>query len=440
MSKKRTRKQVRPEVERTANENEGLVSSSLANRKLDTVSNMVGKLREKPLIHKPSQNFIQRTVWTVIMLVFFFIILAMGPFWILVLVTVLQIGVYKEVIAIASVPSREKDLPLTKVVNWCFLITTLYYAYGESILRYFHHLLIVDSYLMPLATHHRFISFMLYTISFVLFVASLKKGNYKFQFSQFCWTHMTLLLVVGQAHFMINNIFEGLFWFFVPVCYVVCNDVFAYLCGKVFGKHPLIQLSPKKTVEGFVGGWVCTVVVGSLLSFMLMRSNYFICPTRDLSATIFSNIECVPNSVFLPKTYNVPLIMSRLFRFPRTLTLAPIYFHLAVFATFASLVAPFGGFFASGLKRAFKLKDFGDSIPGHGGLTDRVDCQLLNGAFVYMYVQSFISEKRGNVTELLEIAVTSLTSAEQLELFEDLKEYLISQGKLTVDAICQACR
>jgi phosphatidate cytidylyltransferase len=43
---------------------------------------------------------------------------------------------------------------------------------------------------------------------------------------------------------------------------------------------------------------------------------------------------------------------------------------------FASIIAPFGGFFASGFKRAFKIKDFGDSIPGHGGITDRMDCQV----------------------------------------------------------------
>jgi CDP-diglyceride synthetase len=35
-----------------------------------------------------------------------------------------------------------------------------------------------------------------------------------------------------------------------------------------------------------------------------------------------------------------------------------------------------GGFFASGFKRAFKIKDFGDTIPGHGGFTDRMDCQV----------------------------------------------------------------
>jgi len=49
---------------------------------------------------------------------------------------------------------------------------------------------------------------------------------------------------------------------------------------------------------------------------------------------------------------------------------------------FASLVAPFGGFFASGFKRAFGIKDFGHSIPGHGGMTDRMDCQYVKELFL----------------------------------------------------------
>jgi len=79
----------------------------------------------------------------------------------------------------------------------------------------------------------------------------------------------------------------------------------------------------------------------------------------------------------------------------------PVQWHALALGLFASIIAPFGGFFASGFKRAFKFKvlilfgiicwkyispskislclyiqDFGDSIPGHGGFTDRMDCQV----------------------------------------------------------------
>lgn len=54
-----------------------------------------------------------------------------------------------------------------------------------------------------------------------------------------------------------------------------------------------------------------------------------------------------------------------------------IHFHTFFLGLFASLLAPLGGLFASGFKRAIKIKDFADLIPGHGGLTDRMDCQIL---------------------------------------------------------------
>ena len=57
-------------------------------------------------------------------------------------------------------------------------------------------------------------------------------------------------------------------------------------------------------------------------------------------------------------------------------------FHILAMATFASLIAPFGGFFASGLKRTFKIKDFGDLVPGHGGIT---------GIYIYLFrVEIFV--------------------------------------------------
>ena len=59
-------------------------------------------------------------------------------------------------------------------------------------------------------------------------------------------------------------------------------------------------------------------------------------------------------------------------------TIYPIQFHALLLGLFASLVAPFGGFLASAIKRAYGIKDFDSLIPGHGGMMDRMDCQFLS--------------------------------------------------------------
>lgn len=62
-----------------------------------------------------------------------------------------------------------------------------------------------------------------------------------------------------------------------------------------------------------------------------------------------------------------------------------------------------GGFFASGFKRAFKVKDFGDSIPGHGGVTDRCDCQMLMAVFSYLWYNNIIRVAEVSVAEVIDM-------------------------------------
>ncbi|KAL8829226.1 MAG: hypothetical protein Q9170_006270, partial [Blastenia crenularia] len=376
---------------------------------------------------KKKQTFITRTIWTLVMIAGFFLAMFAGHIYVIGIITAVQIVSFKEVIAIANVPSQAKELPFTRSLNWYFLGSTMYFLYGESVVYYFKHIVLVDRVLLPFATHHRFISFMLYVMGFVLFVGSLKKGHYRFQFKQFAWTHMALYLINVQAHYMVNNTFEGMIWFFLPASLVITNDIFAYICGITFGRTPLIKLSPKKTVEGFVGAWILTIVFGFGMTNVLMRYKYFICPAHDLGANIFTGLHCDPNPVFLPRTYTFrpPLMFHAA---PYTFSVAPMQFHILAFASFASSIAPFGGFFASGLKRTFKVKDFGESIPGHGGITDRMDCQFIMGFFAYMYYQSFIAVYRASVGGVLEMAVQGLNGEEQVEVLKGLAKYLVGQG------------
>jgi phosphatidate cytidylyltransferase len=121
---------------------------------------------------------------------------------------------------------------------------------------------------------------MLTLAGFVFFVGSLQKGHYRFQFQQFAWTHIALYLIVVQAHFVMNNIFEGMIWFLLPAALVIVNDIMAYVCGITFGRTQLIKLSPKKTVEGFLGAWIFTAIFGFIFANWLAKSTYFICPVN----------------------------------------------------------------------------------------------------------------------------------------------------------------
>jgi len=109
-----------------------------------------------------------------------------GHIYIIAMVTAVQIVSFKEVIAIANVPSRARRLRFTKALNWYWLATTMYFLYGESVIYYFKHIVLVDKVLLPFATHHRFISFMLYVIGRIR-VHSTAKQEERLTNCRFCF-------------------------------------------------------------------------------------------------------------------------------------------------------------------------------------------------------------------------------------------------------------
>ena len=104
------------------------------------------------------------------------------------------------------------------------------------------------------------------------------------------------VLLKNLRFFFSQNMFEGLIWFIMPIMMVVINDVMAYMFGFCFGKTPLIQLSPKKTWEGFIGGGVSfkilidlsithhifpqvsTVMITLILSHYVCQYSSLVCP------------------------------------------------------------------------------------------------------------------------------------------------------------------
>lgn len=122
------------------------------------------------------------------------------------------------------------------------------------------------------------------------------------------------------------------------------NDTFAYIVGKTLGKHKLLEkISPKKTIEGFLGGMLFTILVGYLIS------RYYFQPKPEYADT----------SVLI-WTVSAAII--------------------SVFSTLGDLIE-------SKFKRIAGVKDSGKIMPGHGGILDRLDSIIFVTPFVFLFYQ-----------------------------------------------------
>lgn len=114
------------------------------------------------------------------------------------------------------------------------------------------------------------------------------------------------------------------------------TDVMAYFTGYAFGKHKLCPtISPKKTIEGAIGGTLGSVLLCGVFG-------YFFAPT--------------------------------------------VFFHCMIIGVLGGIVSQFGDLTASIFKRKMGIKDYGNLIPGHGGILDRFDSVLFTAPIIYYYI------------------------------------------------------
>jgi len=375
-------------------------------------------------------KMITRSVYGLAMIFTFSVLTWLGHPYLVFLVVMLQFGLFRELVNVHYEPAKEKHVPLFRTIQWSMFMVAMQYMYGKvfvklglarSLMRQ------LPAWLAPYVNaairYRSIITFTAYVTVFVTFVLTLKKGLYQYQIKNVVWTVAILCLVVYQVRGTAELIFGGLFWFLLPCSLVIFNDIAAYFCGQLMGKRfisaPFLSLSPNKTWEGFIGAFFCTLVYGWYFSDWTSRYDWFVCPQLDLET--YGSLDCEPAAHFVVQNLVLPYEDFRLL----TLEAKPVQLHALCLACFASLIAPVGGFLASGIKRAYNIKDFDSFIPGHGGVMDRMDCQLLMLLCTYVHVKSFVPQYELDEEQLFSM-ITTLPMQSQQRILQRLTEALAS--------------
>lgn len=160
------------------------------------------------------------------------------------------------------------------------------------------------------------------------------------------------LAISTLAFFMFRYEAHGVFFIVYTLVATWMADAGAYFAGTFFGKHKLSpEISPKKTWEGFVGGVICSALSGVLCG---------------LGYELLDRIAVGDEAAL-----RVNILV------------------LAVTGFFVAWLGLLGDLSMSLLKRQCGVKDFGNILPGHGGVMDRFDSVVFTAPFVYLVFQVF---------------------------------------------------
>lgn len=233
-----------------------------------------------------------------------------------------------------------KCIPILCAVEACGIVMP-FLSWKEFMLKIFHN---------PVAwnTINEKISLITFAVvliaAFVIFLTWLR--NHKtIRYEQIFFALAVMLLVPQAMSSMVRidrySAGNGLFLLIMGLCGAWIADTGAYFTGVAFGKHKLCpEISPKKTIEGFIGGIVITGIVYAA------------------AFSIYSGEFVVTNAVL---TF--------------------------VLGVVCAVIGTIGDLSASMVKRQIGFKDYGKIMPGHGGLMDRFDSVL----FVLPTFYAFIS-------------------------------------------------
>ncbi|EAY13974.1 phosphatidate cytidylyltransferase family protein [Trichomonas vaginalis G3] len=328
-------------------------------------------------VHPPAKSnkwgdLIVRTVSSCLLMACQIVIFCAGKYPLIAELMLVQFLAFCELLNLSVEKDKENLIGRRITIFPYVLVFSLTYAlFGKTMLHYFLSDAIISRY-------HFITSFGFVMLALIFFVTGLTPQNDQYAYKRFTYSFCGAMIVCVPCNLYARFAEKSLFWFAVPLLCVMMNDTSAYFCGRFFGRHQLIKLSPNKTVEGFVGALILTPITFIGITWIASQFPFLYCARSKM---FDFQVTCDLPREFTPTTFNV---------FGNEFTLLPAYIHAVVIALFASLISPFGGFFASGFKRSLGIKDFSHLIPGHGGLLDRIDCQLVNCTFAYLYYITFV--------------------------------------------------
>ena len=251
-------------------------------------------------------RIISGAIITIIFLAAFFL----GPVAFKILIGAVAILAYKEIITLPKVKSK-LNIPI--IILGLISFMSLIYVVN-------------DTYALYIGASYQMIAFLLFS----LIIPTIFSKRYDTETSLFMFTLLFLIGLSFNSMIMLDMANKYLLLYIIVV--IVATDVFALLIGKYVGTHKLSSISPNKTIEGSLGGIVCSSIIGT-----------------------FYYLAVIGNMGVL---------------------------RIVVMSILISVFGQIGDLFFSKIKRENEIKDYSHLIKGHGGILDRLD-SLIFGVLLY---------------------------------------------------------
>ena len=227
---------------------------------------------------------------------------------------------FQELCLACKIQNNSKKQNTLEVVGYIFI--TLYYI-DMAILK--------DQRLMIM------IAVMALIVLLVVYVFKFPK----YHANQIMSTYFSFIYapVLFSFVYLTRQLEYGVYFVWVIFISSWISDTCAYCVGMLFGKHKLAPvLSPKKSIEGSIGGIAGSAIVGALFGYFVVE---------------------------------------------QVITEQQVTWVFALIGGIGSVVSQIGDLAASAIKRNYEIKDYGKLIPGHGGIMDRFDSVLVTAPMIY---------------------------------------------------------